>query len=411
MTTELGTGAERNRTVETVFDMDQTMMWATGLDPDEWILHIPSELRDRAWRDSEGQGHPGGRWTAFLNRLCLASFTQLWAELEPTGAKVSPWPSLATLPSCWEFTTGTALTLGSQRIILIPTENLDDSTLTIPQEWVDIPSWAGDYYVGAQIDPPAEQLQILGYVTHQQLKARGEYDAFERDYSIETETLIAWDGFQPSYRQYQPSDTQVALPPLTPPEPVQVEPLIKRLTKPGMVIPRLALPFSLWGAMLENDTWRQQLYSARRGQATVTVTKLSNWLVGQVEQSWQSLETLLSSPQWAASRQMRSPAPAETEPTQTLGKSLLEATPLVLSVSVTALESGAFRVLLKLDPATGQRTEAVTIRLLDEANAVLSEQVTAPTEMIRLQFSAERGERFNLEVLSGNERILEQFEI
>jgi hypothetical protein len=386
-------------------------MWATLLEPDEWTMEISAEMRDRAWRDSQAQGKPAGRWTAYLNRLCLNVFQQLWAELEPQ-ASPQPWPSLETLPSYWEFTNGTAISIGAHRLVVIPTEALDSSELTVPQEWVDIPSWAGDYYVCAQIDPPAERLQILGYVTHRQLKTQGTYDAFERHYCIETDELIAWDGFEPSYRQYSPSETQVSIAPLPPPEPVQITQLIQRLVAPQVLLPRLALPFPLWGAMLENEALRQQLYGASIGEQASSVTKLSNWLIGQVEQSWQGLETLLSPPQWAATRQLRSiQASAAPVQTQTLGKRLLETMPLVLSVSITPLESEVFRVLLKLDPALGDGSEAVTVRLLSESGEALSEQTAAPREMIRIQFSANLGERFHLEVIAGNERVLEQFEI
>ena len=35
--------------------------------------------------------------------------------------------------------------------MLIPSEAIDDSELEVPQEWVDIPSWAADYYLAVQI--------------------------------------------------------------------------------------------------------------------------------------------------------------------------------------------------------------------------------------------------------------------
>ena len=47
---------------------------------------------------------------------------------------------------------------------------------------------------------------------------------------------------------------------------VQVENLLQRLGKPNVILPRLAIPFTTWGAILEHGGWRQRLYEQRQGQ-------------------------------------------------------------------------------------------------------------------------------------------------
>ncbi|PSO81051.1 MAG: hypothetical protein BRC41_15925 [Cyanobacteria bacterium QH_9_48_43] len=56
---------------------------------------------------------------------------------------LAPSPAL---PSFWEVVNGTAIALSGVRLVLIPSEAADLSELRVPQEWVDIPSWGGDYY-------------------------------------------------------------------------------------------------------------------------------------------------------------------------------------------------------------------------------------------------------------------------
>jgi hypothetical protein len=55
-----------------------------------------------------------------------------------------------------------------------------------------------------------------------------------------------------------------ALPTLPTP---QAENLLARLGDPGVVSPRVAIPFGLWGALLDHAGWRQSLYLKRLGEA------------------------------------------------------------------------------------------------------------------------------------------------
>jgi hypothetical protein len=88
-----------------------------------------------------------------------------------------PTAKAGMAPALWEMVNGSIVTVGKMRIALIPTEAVDRSELAVPQEWVDIPSWAADYYLGVQIDPDCRELTIYGFTTHQQLKNQATYDA------------------------------------------------------------------------------------------------------------------------------------------------------------------------------------------------------------------------------------------
>lgn len=46
----------------------------------------------------------------------------------------------------------------------------------------------------------------------------------------------------------------------------QAESLLQRLGNSRLILPRLAVPFQTWGALLEHGGWRQRLYEQRQGQ-------------------------------------------------------------------------------------------------------------------------------------------------
>lgn len=233
-------------------------------EPNQLWLEISQSQRQQAWQHSQSFSNPSCRWNGYLNQICLDTFlTWLQQEYSP---QASACPSAATASSIWEVVNGAAISLDKIRFVLVPTETIDLSELRVPQEWVDIPSWVGDYYLAAQIDPDEGLMRIRGYVTHHQLKQKGSYDPQDRTYSLDADELIEnlsvlWVALQLCLEE--PTRQAIApLPTLTLPH---VANLILHLGNPEMIRPRMAVPFKFWGALLEHGGWRQRLYHRRLG--------------------------------------------------------------------------------------------------------------------------------------------------
>jgi hypothetical protein len=157
-------------------------MFSTFADPRDWILEISPQQRSISWQQSQVCPTVWGRWNAYLNHLCLnAILPWLQADYLPT---ITAAIESSQLPQIWDLVNGSIMTIGTNRIAIIPTEAID-----VPQEWVDLPSWVADYYLGVQIASDLSELQIYGFVTHRQLKERGIYDFQDRTYTMAIEDL------------------------------------------------------------------------------------------------------------------------------------------------------------------------------------------------------------------------------
>lgn len=227
---------------------------------DQVFLEIPTQVKQVQPQSSES----AYQWRAFLNQCCLQAFLP-WFQAEfAASAKVSPHN--AALPSIWEMVNGTAITFNDARLVLIPTSAIDLDELRVPQEWIDIPNWAADYYVSMQVNPDEGWVRVVGYTTHQQLKTIENYDPSDRSYSIATENLIRDINALWITRQLYPQEVlRTSILPLPTIPKAQVENLLERLSAPGIKFPRLAVPFTVWGALLSHGGWRQRLYEQRRG--------------------------------------------------------------------------------------------------------------------------------------------------
>lgn len=205
---------------------------------------------------------PSSRWNAILNSICLNTVLPWLTEYAPQ-AKVEF--NSAALPSFWELVNGTAIGMNTTRLVLIPSETIDPSELRVPQEWVDIPSWAADYYLAVQVSDQG-WVRIWGYTTHQQLKVKGHCDPSDRTYSLDEEDLILDLNVLWVARQLCPQEpTRGASTPLPALPLAQAENLLQRLGDPAISTPRLEVPFEFWGALLEHGGWRQRLYERRQG--------------------------------------------------------------------------------------------------------------------------------------------------
>jgi hypothetical protein len=288
----------------------------TFTSPNHLVLEIANDVQNQARRKMQSFSNPASQYQGYINELCLLTILPwLREELTPQAAV---YPSNAALSSFWELLNGTAITLSGKRLILIPSEAMDLSELRVPQEWVDIHSLSGDYYLSVYVEPDDNYLRIWGYCTHAELKTKGNYDAGDRTYSLDASDIVEdITALVVAYQICPEEATKSPIAPLPILPQAQAQNLISRLGNPDIVRPRLHIPFQLWGALIEHGGWRQSLYQQRLGLPEQW--SILEWLesgVSQVAQNmgWESLNMQLSG---AGSRSIQ-----ETQSAVTLSRRL-----------------------------------------------------------------------------------------
>lgn len=230
-------------------------------------LEIPEAIHAEAWQES--RSIQGDRWQAYLNEICFQTIRQwLTEKFGNSIRRTEPIDSLYL----WEMVNGSVLALAETRIVLVPTDAIDRLELRIPQEWIDIPNWAGDYYLAIEVDTDEQWIEIWGYTTHERLKTTSEYDTDDRSYCLSSSELITDLNALWTMLELASEPTRAAVPELPTLSETQAENLIDRLS--SAQIPRLEIPFSLWGALLTNPQWRQQLSQSRLSSSRSTPVRL-----------------------------------------------------------------------------------------------------------------------------------------
>ncbi|MCG5060498.1 MAG: DUF1822 family protein [Limnoraphis sp. WC205] len=375
-------------------------------------LEISPTQSYQAWQQSQAYSTASRRWNAYLNQLCLdAVLPWLQEEYDPLAQPSSTLPS-----SIWELVDGVVITLGLTRLILIPSETIDTDEFRVPQEWVDIPSWMGDYYLAVQVNPDEQSVKICGYTTHAHLKTQGQYNWRDRTYSLEADELIADINVLWVARQFCPQEqTRSSVAPLPRLTTAQVENLVQRLSDSEIVVPRLAVPFELWASLLEHNQW-QPLCQQRRGQQTSI--NLSRWFDNLFDTAWQSIDTLFPTSQPLAFNFRRTPNAPEQEMQRVkqihLG-TLQASTLVVLLVGLGVETDGRMGVRVQLHPQPNHSYLPAHVRLTlrSESGEVLR-SVEARTEDNYIQiprFKCSPGFRFTVEISWENTNITEHFQV
>ena len=412
-------------------------MWASNLEPDENILDIPMALRQQAWQASPNSVQP---WIHYLNQLALDTVT---AFLEADAGLDILSLSLevdARASQSWAFLNGSGVQLNhdgeTRRLILMPMDAVDAAGsyhLSVPQEWVDLPSWVGDYYLGVQLNPQEDELQLLGYCTHQQLKTQGEFDDLEQAYELPIADLLPWDSFLAGFAQLAPEQLRAPVPAIASITPASAQSMFQQLAQPTVHLPRQALPFDQWGALLEAEEWRSQLYQTlvKKAQAASSpgaesinrVTQLSAWLQGNIDNLWQGLDELLAPAQLAIARQSSASSDSIPESSyQWRGKVLQFPTApptdnrFVFLVGIAPQDNtDSFQISIKLDPsalsAPNSAAAVLSMELQNDTGDLLSQASAQPGEMIRMAFGAERGDRFTVSMSLDSTTLEERFEV
>lgn len=264
------------------------------LNPNQIVLDLSPQEIQAAWESGHQFSTDIGRWNAYLNGICLNPIIS-WLQ-EESGIEPQIFPSPTEAINLWESINGTAISLEKTRIVIIPSEAIDTEEFCVPQEWVDIPNWTANYYLAVQVSPDDGYLRVWGYATHQQLKNSGIYDEVDRTYSLERADVIEDLNVMWVARQLCPDEkVEVELLPILSPN--QAETILAQLSQYPLDSLRFSLPFTQWGALLTQNSWRQQLWGQREATMAINtpttvarnLTNLSNWFDNFFETGWQTI--------------------------------------------------------------------------------------------------------------------------
>ncbi len=400
--------------------MSLTIDELTIIYPDQLILELSPEEIEQVWQELPNYSNDAARWNAFLNHLCLNIIMKYLAEDEPPETQPQISPNLETLNQIWEVVNGSAITIGETRIILIPTEEIDTETFAIPQEWVDLPSWVGDYYLAALVEPEEERMRIWGYTSYQNLKDEANYNEFDRLYYLGQEFMTEDLNVMWVAREVCP---------VTKPEVAAVgslsgdeaTALVRELGRSPGYYPRLEVEFEKWGALLENQNLLRMLYEERLGgdRPTSTSTNLWQWLDGIFETAWQIVDEILTPEQLVISFSYRnrssenifSPSVRISRGKKIdLGMRLVEESVALIVRWLPETEEDNIRI--RVYPMGGKTYLPPGIKLIvmDEKGEELMDVESRDADnFIQLKLYAERGEKFSVAVAFGEARITENF--
>ena len=254
------------------------------------------------------------------------------------------------------------------------------SELRIPQEWVDIPAWAADYYLAVQVNVDADYVRIWGYGTHKQLKSEATFSHSDRTYTLAEDDLVTDLDVLWVARELCPDETtQAAIEPLAEISAAQADNLIKRLGDKTQLLPRLAVPFAMWGALIQNSDWCASLANQRRGVAAKV--SVLQWLQTGVanlnaELGWRQIEF---QPSVVGARS----AAVESDTAIGLAKQLTIANqPYELKIMPVVGEAGEWRFELRSLALGGMIPAGFKLKLLTEDRKSFTGNETVATEPI-----------------------------
>ncbi len=392
-------------------------------------LHISIIKQQEAWEKAKIHSNGLARYNAYLNSICLYAFYDWLSDYlgEESLPTLKFFPNKDNLPSIWELVNGSAIQIGTQRLVVIPIET-DIATISVPQEWVDIPNWAGDYYIVVQVDLEADTdvcgLSLCGFTTYRQLKNLADYNERDRTYILPAEQLTENMRVMQVILGLKMREEIAELPTLSNEE---VNNLLKLLGDNSIYSPRLRtdIPFVKWAALISNNEWRQRLYLQRTSRIVdvnkiPNVNNLNQWIQNIFDNGWQSLSSILDSSSDLAFN-FRHQELAVSSELSIAGIKLIDLgvalgnQALALLVGLTPETDEEVAIRVQLHPARGQiyLPENAKIALLSTTDTILQEFASRTQDnFIQLKrFTCQRGRTFKIRVIFEEFSVIETFTI
>ncbi len=395
-------------------------------------LDIPAIEQNKAWENSQNQSNTIARYNSYLNQICLYVFID-WLRAWFSGkSEIIPsiYPSQDILPSIWEVVNGAAIAVGEKRIILIPTETSNLEELSIPQEWVDIPSFVGDFYLAIQVNLGADieenWANLCGFITHSQIKKAGKYNSKERSYILPVQDLTNSITVMLLSMELDIREKITELPTLTA---IEVQQLLDILGDKSIYSPRLRvdIPFEKWGAILDNSEWRQMLYQRRVNNCVEEdikpfINNLSNWFQNIFDAGWQSLDKVLNTESENLAFAFRQPDLASKGAIKGISVTGVKVIDMgmqlgnqsvALLVGLTVEDKQKVGIRVQLHPANGQihLPSGVKLGLISQSGNNVQEFVSRTQDnFLQLKrFTCLRGKSFKVRVSIDDFSITEDF--
>lgn len=380
------------------------------LNPAHIWLEIPDTLKNKVWKKSDTQGTPAMRQRSYLNRLCQAVVLPYLQEHEPNVE------ALAAVEELWLLgINGTGLTLGEDRILLIPSTTWDLDEVQVPQEWVDIPELAADYHVAVQVDLEDSFMRLWGYTTHEQLKRKGDYSSSRRIYTLERDELVETIDTLWIRREHFPklvvAEQLEAIPK---PAEASLKSALAVFGNETTIFANRMVPFDTWTTLITDAQWRQQVLEQLLGAQNEQqpFTQLQQWFEQQFEPAWQAVNDLVSpQPQWRkAFRDPHDQVERAKQIDLSTGSSECQVA-LVLSIESTSQRLNVKTGIYPTNHQT-QLPPSLRMRLITDAGELFKEVIAdANASFLSYGFEAAAGDRFSVEVSLGSVCVTESFQL
>lgn len=255
---------------------------------DEAKIIIGGDFKKEARKLVASLSNDTSRQRGFLNLITKTIFLEwLRAVSDLNCQKYSP-KELDLDLTIWEFVNGSSVSFGNQKIVLIPGENEDKTSVTIPQEWLMIPQWVGSYYVAADVNLEEDYIEFWGYTTYEEIQSHGEVDRINHYVHLDFghwKTDINLMVLEAEYGlENIPNVSFVA-----PLSLAEKERLLSQAEK--SLFPRLSLNFFEWLTLVADENFRRRLLASRK------TVNLRDWLEKHwdltLARGWQNLEEFI----------------------------------------------------------------------------------------------------------------------
>jgi Protein of unknown function (DUF1822) len=389
--------------------MTLTIQQLQAIEPERiWLELTPEDLK-LAQPNPKIHSNQTSLDNAELSQLCLNKF-QDWLKEQEISSKVSFTPN--ELTTIWDVVSGCAIDIGKTRLVLIPTDYLDRDEFCIPQEWVDLPNWMGDYYLAVQVDSESGLMSIWGFASHQLIKDRGEYTLGDRSYSLDCDLLVT--NLDILWMAQELGLNERAITPELPTLGLdETLALIKQLSTPSPYSPRTKLAFSQWGAILNNSNLRLTLYEERvmkdaLVKAAPPIFQFVDWVKGEftsaIASGWQAYIPEQGIPRSQNSLVQRSK----------LIHFQLDFNRETLRLLIGVIPENDEQMFLSVRVDTGGNSRYLPPQLevsyIDEHGEVrLSKKPNLNDEFIEMKFTCDVGTEFNIQLKLADDRIIERF--
>ena len=149
----------------------------------------PNRLQEVELKAQQMMPNSTAEYNYIVNSIALDTVTTWLTNCLAENDDSVVIPESEILESYWSVMSGTPVSVDNLKIVIIPSDTIDTSGISIAREWLEIPHLTPDYFLAVQVNLEEKWVLLWAYIHSNTIRERGNLNQYHQYYTVSSDLM------------------------------------------------------------------------------------------------------------------------------------------------------------------------------------------------------------------------------